>query len=51
MDTPTKVSMSQPYEQPKVEDLGSLTDLTLQDKTLGLSDGFTFEGNPIMNNS
>ncbi len=41
--------MSQPYEQPEVEDLGSLTDLTQQNKDYGVGDGFLFQGQPIMN--
>lgn len=52
MDTPKKTSMSQPYEQPEVKDLGSLTDLTQQqNKLLGPTDGFLFDGDPIMNAS
>lgn len=49
METPKEMQMSQPYEQPEVKDLGSLTDLTLQNKDYGLSDGFLFQGDPIMN--
>jgi len=43
--------MNDPYESPEIKDLGSLEDLTLQDKTLGSSDGFTFNGAPIRNAS
>jgi hypothetical protein len=49
METPKETKMTQPYEQPQVKDLGSLTDLTLQNKDYGLSDGFLFQGDPIMN--
>lgn len=39
------------YEAPVVVELGSLHELTLWepcDKTLGHSDGFTFQGQPIV---
>jgi len=49
MDTPEKTPLNQPYEQPEVKDLGSLTDLTLQNKDYGFSDGFLFQGDSITN--
>jgi hypothetical protein len=40
------------YESPRVIELGSVHALTqVQDKKLGHSDGFTFMGNSITNNS
>jgi hypothetical protein len=39
------------YEPPVLEEIGSLHELTLQDKTYGSTDGFTFQGVPITNNS
>lgn len=39
------------YEAPKLTVLGSLHALTMQDKKLGQSDGFTFMGQAITNNS
>lgn len=49
MDMSEKTTLTPPYEHPEVKDLGSLTDLTLQNKDYGLSDGFLFQGDPIMN--
>jgi hypothetical protein len=40
-----------PYNAPSLKTLGSVHELTLQDKKLGDSDGFTFLGAPITNNS
>ena len=41
-----------PYEAPELTVIGSITELTLgTDKKYGESDGFTFMGNPISNNS
>ncbi len=38
------------YESPALEVLGTIHELTLlQDKTLGPTDGFTFNGIPIQN--
>jgi hypothetical protein len=38
------------YDPPALEVLGTVHQLTLiQDKTLGPTDGFTFNGIPIMN--
>jgi hypothetical protein len=39
------------YEPPVLEEIGSLHELTLQDKKYGSTDGFTFQGVPITNNS
>lgn len=39
------------YEAPSVSVLGSLHALTMQDKKYGSSDGFTFMGVDITNNS
>ena len=39
------------YEAPELILIGSLTELTLGDKRLGESDGFTFMGAPITNAS
>lgn len=39
------------YEAPTIVEIGSLHELTLQDKELGETDGFTFEGQPITNAS
>lgn len=39
------------YEAPALAEIGSLNELTLQDKTFGPSDGFTFQGIPISNAS
>jgi hypothetical protein len=39
------------YEPPVLEEIGSLHELTLRDKTYGSTDGFTFQGVPITNNS
>jgi hypothetical protein len=40
------------YEAPEIAVLGALGDLTLlQDKKLGPTDGFTFQGNAITNSS
>ena len=37
------------YEAPAIHVIGSVTELTLNcDKTLGSSDGFTFQGNAIV---
>ena len=47
----TKTIAKGEYQAPVLHVLGSLHSLTLQDKTLGKSDGFTFQGAPIMNSS
>lgn len=39
------------YEAPALAEIGSLNELTLQNKDFGASDGFTFQGNPISNSS
>ena len=40
------------YEAPRIVELGKVEQLTLtQDKKFGSSDGFTFLGIPITNNS
>lgn len=39
------------YQAPVLHVLGSLHSLTLQDKTLGPTDGFTFQGAAITNTS
>lgn len=41
--------MSHEYEAPEVKDLGSLSDLTLQGKTFGPTDGYTFQGQGLQN--
>lgn len=43
--------MNDSYESPEVKDLGSLEDMTLQDKTFGPADGLTFNGASIRNAS
>jgi hypothetical protein len=43
--------MDTKYERPVMTVLGSVHELTLQDKELGESDGLTFEGDPIRNAS
>lgn len=41
-------SVKRPYQPPKVTQLGTLHELTLQtNKALGGADGFTFEGQPV----
>jgi hypothetical protein len=45
-------SQATPYEPPRLTVLGTVHGLTLQqDKRFGMYDGFTFLGQPIMNNS
>ena len=44
-------STAKAYEAPKLSVIGSLHALTLQDKKLGSSDGFTFMGQAITNAS
>ena len=39
------------YQRPEIRELGSLEELTLQDKDYGSSDGLTFQGVPIGNAS
>jgi hypothetical protein len=39
------------YEAPSIETIGTLHELTLQDKEFGPSDGFTLNGAPIRNAS
>lgn len=40
------------YAAPRIVELGKVEQLTLaQDKKLGSTDGFTFQGVPITNNS
>ena len=39
------------YAAPRIVELGKVEQLTLQDKKFGSSDGFTFLGVPITNNS
>jgi hypothetical protein len=43
--------MALPYERPVVTDLGTLKELTQQDKDFGSDDGFTFQGQIIGNAS
>ncbi len=38
-----------PYDKPEIRELGSIENLTLAAKKFGLSDGNTFNGNPITN--
>jgi hypothetical protein len=47
--TNTSVSgVKRPYTSPKVTQLGTVHELTLQtNKALGGNDGFTFEGQPV----
>lgn len=35
------------YEAPQIVEIGSLHELTLQEKVFGEDDGFTFQGNSI----
>lgn len=37
------------YEAPSLAEVGSLEELTLQEKQIGQGDGFTFQGQPIRN--
>jgi hypothetical protein len=39
------------YQRPEIKELGTVRELTLQDKAFGGSDGFTFMGIPIQNAS
>jgi hypothetical protein len=39
------------YEPPLLQDIGSLQQLTMQDKDFGASDGVTLNGVPIGNTS
>jgi hypothetical protein len=42
-------SVEQSYQKPEIRDLGTLRDLTLlQNKNYGPSDGYLFNGDPIM---
>jgi hypothetical protein len=42
---------SEAYESPALEELGTVQELTQQDKKFGQSDGFTFLGISITNSS
>lgn len=49
---PNVSAAKKPYVRPEVNELGTVSELTLQiDKELGESDGFTFQGQPIRNAS
>jgi hypothetical protein len=43
--------MNEAYETPQLVEIGTLHELTLQDKDFGGDDGFTFMGAAIGNNS
>lgn len=47
----TKTITKGEYQAPAVHVLGTLHSLTLVDKTLGPTDGFTFQGVAIQNTS
>jgi hypothetical protein len=50
-DDLTSAGPEQPYESPLLISLGAVHDLTQQDKKYGASDGMTFMGVSITNNS
>jgi hypothetical protein len=43
--------MKMQYEPPVVREIGQVHELTMQDKSFGVSDGFTLQGQPIANSS
>lgn len=47
----TTLGVKRTYKSPELRVLGSVQELTQQDKMLGTTDGFTFLGIPITNNS
>jgi hypothetical protein len=47
----TTLGVKRSYKSPELKVLGTVQELTHQDKMLGLEDGFTFLGIPITNNS
>jgi hypothetical protein len=47
----TTLGVKRTYKAPELRVLGTVQELTHQDKALGVSDGFTFLGIPITNNS